>query len=511
MPGRVATPGPKCWLVRHVGALLAGSLFAATAIVAAAQPPGTSDRDERSPRPLDEESRRGGARKYQIPNKDRAIFKGLRDARTGQYSGGIADFERVASELTNKLEYDAWHEVTLHAAQFSSRELEEHASREATRDELTGKDRAIYRLELLRFDGKLIKVRRFPAAKSLRESGTLEMYEAVLLPLDEPPTGTIAVDFTELPLELAAVRQSPENEWLPVDRWAIAAGFFFKVVQDASGAEAKPVLIGRSIRLLTEPPAGPDPKNPAAIDKALSVFRHIRNDAPSASGDENWEERVAWNRVLLHAHRFSAEELEEHARTDLTFFDLFSDGRWVDKDGRDHYNGKRDYKLELVRFEGRLVRLQKMAPPRELRDAGIETAYEGWLTPRGEPNPICIVFTEPIDGVEPGGRINKWVSFAGYVFKLLRYESGEKDRDDPNRHTWKRAPLLLGRGVIARPDPDGASQVSWGSFVTVATSVVLGILAAALGLTWWFRQGDRTARREIEANRTRNPFDGING
>ena len=46
-----------------------------------------------------------------------------------------------------------------------------------------------YRLELLGFDGKLTKARRFPASKSLRESGTLEMYEAALVPLDEPPTG----------------------------------------------------------------------------------------------------------------------------------------------------------------------------------------------------------------------------------------------------------------------------------------------------------------------------------
>jgi len=508
MSGRVALPPPKRWFLPCASLLVAVGLIADAGMMSAAQPPPTGDRDERSPRPADAESRPVGAEKYQIPNKDRAIFKGHRDTKTGLYSGGIIDFERIASESTNKLEYDAWHEVTLHAAQFSSRELEEHASREATRDELIGKDRTSYRLELFRFDGKVTKVRRFPAAKSLRESGTLEMYEAVLVPLDDPPTGTVAMIFTELPDGLAAVRQSPENEWMPVDRWAIATGYFFKLVQDAPGAEAIPVLIGKSVRVLNDPPAGPDPRNAAAIEKNLRVFRFIRNDAPSASGDENWEERIAWNRVLLHAHRFSAEELEKNARTDLTFLDLYNDGRWVDKDGRARYSGRRDYKLELVRFEGRLIRLQKMTPPRELRDAGIESAFEGWLSPSGEPsgNPICIVFTDPIDGVEPGGRINKWVSFAGYVFKLLQYESGEKDREDPSRHTWKRAPLLLGRAAIVRPDPDGASPVSWGNFATIATSVVLGILAVALGLSWWFRHGDRAARHEIEASRARNPF-----
>ena len=296
-----------------------------------------------------------------------------------------------------------------------------------------------------------------------------------------------------------------------MDRWAPAAGYFFKAVRDAPGGEPTPVLIGKSVRVLEEPPIGPDPRNPTAIDKNLRIFRSIRNNAPIASGDENWEEKVAWNRVLLHARRFSAEELEANARTDLSFFDLYSDGRWIDKTGRERYDGKRDHKLELVRFEGRLISLKKMTPTRELRDAGVESGYEGWLVPRDEPsgNPVCIVFTDPIEGVEAGGRVNKWVSFAGYAFKLLQYESGEKDRDDPSRNTWKRAPLLLGRTAIVRPDPDGAATVSWGSFFTIATAVVLGLIGVALGMSWWFRRGDRAAQREIEAGRTRNPFEGV--
>jgi hypothetical protein len=152
-----------------------------------------------------------------------------------------------------------------------------------------------------------------------------------------------------------------------------------------------------------------------------------------------------------------------------------------------------------------------MTSPQVLRDVGVESGYEGWLVPRDEPsgNPVCIVFTDPIEGVEAGGRVNKWVSFAGYAFKLLQYESGEKDRDDPSRNTWKRAPLLLGRTAIVRPDPDGAATVSWSSFFTIATAVVLGLIGAALGRSWWFRRGDRAAQREIEAGRMRNPFEGV--
>ncbi len=505
----VATPPPSWSSLRAPRLFLALGILAGAGIAATAQPPMTETRDNRSPRPAGERSRAVVAQKYQIPDKDRAIFQGHRDPRTGRVSGGITDFEPIADEVANKLEYDAWHEVTLHAAQFNPGELEEHAGRDATRDELTGKSIPLYRLELLRFDGKLVQARRFPASMSLRKSGTLEMYEALLVPLDEPPTRTVSVMFTELPEGLAVVRQAPENEWVPIDRWAVAAGYFFKAMQEARGAKAVPVLIGKSVRLLPGPPAGPDVANPAVIDKSLRIFGSIRNDAPAASGDENWEEVLAWNRVLLHARQFSPEELEEHARTDLSFSDLFNDGRWIDKDGRAHYDGKRDYKLELVRFEGRLVKLDRMPPSKALREAGVESGYEGWLVPRNEPsgNPVCIVFTQPIEGIEPGGRVNAWVSFAGYAFKLLQYESGEKDRDDPRRNTWKRAPLLLGRAAILRPDPDGAARVTWSSFFTIATSVVLGLIAAAVGLGWWYRRGDRTARLELEAGRTRNPFD----
>jgi hypothetical protein len=504
MSGRVATPIARVCLVL---ALAAG----AGAPGGAQDPPRDPDgagRDDRSPRPPGDDGRPVAALKYQIPNKDRAIFQGYRNAETGRQKGGIVDFAPVASEAENKQEYDAWHEVTAHAAQFTSAELEGHAGRDATREELVGPPRDHFRLELLRFDGRLTKARRLAAAKSLAESGVAESYEALLVPLGGPPNRPVSVVFTELPPELAELRQAPEARWSAVDRWGTAAGYFFKAVQDAPGADPLPLLVGKSVRVLAEEPPGPDPKNPAAVDKGLRVFRHVRNDAPVASGDENFEEMVAWNRVLLHARRFPPEELERHARTDLTFADLFFDGRWVDKDGKTRFDGARDYKLDLVKFEGRLIQLKRMKPSAELRDAGVEEAYQGWLLPRDEPggNLVCVVFTDPLEGVEPTGRVNRWVSFAGYAFKLMRYESGEKEKDDPTRYVWKRAPLLLGRAATPRPDPESASPVSWESFATAATAVVLGLVGSALALAWWYRGGDRAARRAVAANRERNPF-----
>jgi len=306
----------------------------------------------------------------------------------------------------------------------------------------------------------------------------------------------VSFAFTELPAELAEVKKKAVGEWWDVDRWASAAGWFFKVKQDGPGAEAIPLLVGRSVTLHKSLPAQPGatPDNPAGLDKKLRVFQKIKDDAFIAKAEDNWEEVSAWNRVLLHARRFTPEELEKHA-VELKFADLFTDGR-------------RDYKLDLVKFEGRLVMLSKMKPGDRLLAAGVETAYEGWLVPKDEPrgNPVCVVFTDPPEGVEPAGRVNKWVSFAGYSFKLLRYKSGERDKEDPSKNVTKRAPLLLGRAVIGRSDPDAPASLSWGAFANTVTLSVLGLLAAVGGLTWWYRRGDRRARQEVAAHRGRNPF-----
>ena len=334
MSGRVATLSPNRRSSPIARVLLGLGLFAAVSLAWAVEPPGSDSRDDQSPRPPGN-NRSVAAQKYQIPNKDRAIFEGFRNRKTGERTGGIVDFQPIASEKSNPQEYAAWHEVLAHANQFTATELEQHAEYDATQDELIGPRLYQFRLELLRFDGKLTKVRRLPATQPMRTSGgPVEVFEALLVPLDEPPTKPVSLVFTELPEMLAAVRQTPVAEWLAVDRWGIATGFFFKAVCDAPGEAAVPVLIGKSVRVLDEPPAGPDLKNPVALDKKLRVFRSIRNDAPSATGAENWEEVVAWNRVLLHARRFSPEQLEENARTDLSFFELFNDGKWVDKDGR---------------------------------------------------------------------------------------------------------------------------------------------------------------------------------
>jgi hypothetical protein len=143
-----------------------------------------------------------------------------------------------------------------------------------------------------------------------------------------------------------------------------------------------------------------------------------------------------------------------------------------------------------------------------VKSAGVADVFEGWLVPANEPrgNPVCIVFTEPPAGVEPAGRVNKWVSFAGYSFKKMTYKSAEPDPDNPARNLNKYAPLLIGRSPIPRRDPEEPTSMTWGAFVQGA--VVAGVLLVAAGgvLTWYYRRGDRKARAAMDAVRHRNPF-----
>ena len=124
---------------------------------------------------------------------------------------------------------------------------------------------------------------------------------------------------------------------------------------------------------------------------------------------------------------------KKYARTDLTFSDLFKDAR-------------RDYKLDLVKFEGRLIQLKKMEPSQKLRDAGIETAYEGWLVPKDEPsgNPICVVFTDPLEGVEPG-RAGQQVGVVRRLFvQAVAVRVGREGQGRPEQVQVEEGAALVG-------------------------------------------------------------------
>ena len=488
-------------------ALIASAVFGIVCglSTATAQPPTSQSKtgsaqkkvDQESPVPADAQGRQAHE-KFAL-NKDRAIFN------------RIEDFKPVAAQSDNPDEYLAWCEFVTHARKFSVTELNQHAARDLTPVDLLKPQRSLFRCDLLRFDGRLMCVRRLDAPMYFRDSpdlGVKELYEARLVPIDESPLTPVSIVFTDLPEALAAVRQKAPKEWLDLDgaeTWCTASGYYFKTMsvpgEQGNAVVGVPVLVGKSVSVAAGPPV-PSGDNPIALDPNVRVYKFIRDDAPmirTAPQGEEWAEVEAYDRILVHASRFPAQTLEDHARDDLKFADLFQDSR-------------RDYKLACVKLEGRLISLRRMESNNDLRAAGVNQVFEGWLVPANTPggHPVCIVFTEPLAGVEPSGRVNKWVSFAGYSFKLMKYESAEKDPADGAKNMWKRAPLLIGKSPIPRLDPDRPTQVTWSAFTQSVIAVGAALAAAGGALAWYFRRGDRKSKEAVDAVRLRNPFDTAN-
>lgn len=469
--------------------------------------------DETPPLPAQESKRfaelkwrpKGG--KYRI-DTNRAIFQPRRDPKTGATVGGVEDDRPLASEKQNRDEAEAWGEVVVHADQFPAAELEQNAVSDLTPDDLTQPIRRHFRFELVRFDGTLTRLRRVAATRVLTDrGGPAVLYEGWLVPVDESPANPVRAVFTTLPEGFPAppapAAGEPAGEWLEANRWVTFAGYFFKLATypgpGADPADPRgpgwlkaPVVVGKSVTPLAGPPAE---AAGMALPSRYRVFRLVRDDAPISRDPGHWEEGAAWNRTVLHARKFDTAALGAAARTDVTFADLFQTGR-------------EDYQFKLVAVKGRLIRVKRMESSKRLAEAGVPYCYEAWVVPENEPrgNPVCVVLTELPDGVEPAPLMNRAVTVAGYFFKLFHYESAEPKKDDPTRHVWKAAPLLIGRGLTLAPDPgDGpAVWVRW--FIPLVVGGVVLLAGTAVLLSRWFRAGDRRARAEYEAARVKNPF-----
>jgi hypothetical protein len=184
--------------------------------------------------------------------------------------------------------------------------------------------------------------------------------------------------------------------------------------------------------------------------------------------------------VLVLAHQLSAEAFAQSARRDVTFVHLFEDPEL--------------YRGEVVHVEGRLTRLRRFEPTLEDRAQGIENVYEGWIF---DPdlygaNPMCLVFTDLPGGLQVGEKVDTPVAFDGYFFKRYRYKAGDG---------WRDSPLLIGHSPVllakqaAQPEERGGGLTQ--NLITVFLSLLVGTVLVTVGLTWWYRRGDRHVRRRL--------------
>jgi hypothetical protein len=259
----------------------------------------------------------------------------------------------------------------------------------------------------------------------------------------------------------------------------------------------RPIFVGALYAALCSIATAQD--NPYRIDKDRAIFARIEDDAPVASEEKNADEFAAYNDVLTFARQYPAAELESAARRDLGFKDLFHPIR-------------KDYHLELVYFEGRLQRLRSIGPTKPMREAGIETLYEGWMFPKDQPNPICFLCTDLPPGLSPQRDVAKEkmdvrVGFAGYSFKLIRYESAEVQPKSPMQGKIRKAPLLMGRAPTLLANVSEPVGADWhNTFLPVVLGSILTLALCVFGLAMWYRQGDAAVTQALAQRRDENPF-----
>ena len=277
--------------------------------------------------------------------------------------------------------------------------------------------------------------------------------------------------------------------------WAVGAVCAIVGLLQADSPELapEPRLVG-SVPAPPVPAAPTDPNAKFRIDTDRLHFGRVEDDVKVRSEDENPHEFTAYNEVLLHAHRLSAADLEQHAIRDVMFRDLVLDTR-------------KDYQFKLVYLDGRLKRLRRLEPTKPLAEAGVKNLYEGWLFPQNGTEPVCVLTTELPAGLEPSIEYtpSKHAAVAAYSFKLMRYEA--TDPKDPSRLIVRKAPLLMGRSFKFFPErPASEGTEWWGGFLPGLLAALAGITAVTFALTWWFRRGDRSVQKKLDDRLDRNPY-----
>ncbi len=358
------------------------------------------------------------------------------------------------------------------------------------------KERADFLRELVKVQGKIIYIVERDVPNQFVEGGIGHLYNA-LIEIQNSPEQRVSLVFSELPPELGLKQL--------LNAKVEANGYYFKyaeyLVRKKDGtvdAEKKyaPVLLGRSV-VVQEQAAVADEEVPeemaVRLDKSYPYWEGVHDKKPFVSQDENDDEYTAYNVTVKQAAKFSSEVLAKYSRKDVVFADMLSDRR-------------NSYLRELLHVEGTLVRLRKIEATERLKaTSSIKELYEGWIVDHTHNDHLIeVVFIDLPEGMKPGELINYRVTFDGYYFKLLRYDSNEKDKN--KKPVQRMAPLLIGRSIEML---DVASPWSLANPLIPAMMGMLVVLAIGVViLIIWLRRGDRQVKqRAHEALTKSNPFD----
>ena len=242
-------------------------------------------------------------------------------------------------------------------------------------------------------------------------------------------------------------------------------------------------------------PGNADPKAKFQIDKDRRFFANIKDEKPLAGEADDHDEYDAYNELVLHAAKFKQTDLNEAGRQDVSYKDLFSKSR-------------SDYRYELIQFQGRLKRLKKIEANEYLKDRGIKELYEAWIFPANDSNPMCFLMLEKPEGIEPNEEFNPSypVKASGFFFKLFSYQSKEPSEKTKGKFLTRNAPFMVSKSIVVGPADEVDGGGPWREVFLPAVLTFMGFMTAfALGVTWYFRRGDRRSVKILEAKKA-NPF-----
>lgn len=183
-------------------------------------------------------------------DKDRLYLYQVKDFTPLRSTGGERDAE-----------YQAFCDVVLHAAGFTTAELLSAARKDVSYSNLMAVDdrlREDVRFELVRMDGRLKRLKRIGTFPELQRAGIEQVYEAWVIPTGK--SEPVCVHLTDPPAGV-----EPADDITP-SRSVRVAGYFFKVVAyrsaepnpkqpDQKLTRRAPQLIGRGLEVTADPPA----------------------------------------------------------------------------------------------------------------------------------------------------------------------------------------------------------------------------------------------------------------
>jgi len=281
-----------------------------------------------------------------------------------------------------------------------------------------------------------------------------------------------------------------------VERRATLVGYFFKVqgYEDGSGAYARaPLVIGRlalgygaTAVSAVVPSASPGPAagKPAGEDHEEAAETAAAQEDFSRVVDGNDQEELpACRRLVRWVVDRPLEAMEQRARTDLLFNDLYSQPE--------------DYRGTLVKLRLAVKRIEKANDQRARALLGDEAEgvelYEAWGPSFQSKSHLYKVLLVGLpEGMPTGLDLSEEATFVGYFFKVIAYNAASDGK-------MYRAPLLVGR-LDWHPPEESNTELLLGG-------LALGAFLLVVAAGWWLLLA-RRHRRGVELPPVSIPLSG---